>query len=213
MVLNMASFIILHHGESGHLVPKPANYATLINVARAKFSKLYEVDNDSITFNFTPEWYDGEVELDRDAFAAVHNRAVLRITTTTVAPAQHPGNDGIIQTGGVANQGAGCLVLEGRMSLYVVHGKCTMNPRYSHARAWYCLWHILMAAVPTDERIWFVMKPQTRLLKLMDRAATTLGISRDDYRFYHKGRVLENNDTPKSMGIAHEDIIEMFDDY
>lgn len=126
----MANVIILSYGEGGYLVPKPADYATLIDVARAKFPELYGVDNDSITFHFTPEWFDREVKLDRDAFAEVHNRAVLRITTTAFAPAQRSGNDGKIQAGGFAGPRSDDLPFE--MRLGVIHGKCIVNPRHPH---------------------------------------------------------------------------------
>lgn len=86
----MAIVIILVYGESRHLIPKPADYATLIDVVRAKFHELGGVATDNIAFHFTPEWFDAEVELDRGAFSEVHARAVLRITATVSAPVQHP---------------------------------------------------------------------------------------------------------------------------
>lgn len=122
----MAGVIILSYGEGGYLVPKPADYDILIDVARAKFPELYEVDNDSITFNFTPEWFDREVKLDRDAFAEVHNRAALRITTTAFAPAQRSGKDGKIQAGGLAGQLSDDPAYE-VMRLCVIHGKCILK--------------------------------------------------------------------------------------
>lgn len=86
----MTIVIILIYGETRHLVPKPADYATLVDVARAKFHELDGVATDNIAFHFTPEWFDTEVELDRGAFSEVHPRAVLRITANVSVPAQQP---------------------------------------------------------------------------------------------------------------------------
>lgn len=51
----MAGVIVLIYGEGRHLVPKPADYETLVDVARVKFPELYDFDNDTIAFHFTPE--------------------------------------------------------------------------------------------------------------------------------------------------------------
>lgn len=126
----MANVIILSYGEGGYLVPKPADYDHLIDIARTKFPDLYGVDNDSITFHFTPEWFDSEVTLDRDAFAEVHNRAVLRITTTAFAPAQGWGNDGNIQAGAFADPRSDYVPYA--MEICVIHGKCMVNLRHPH---------------------------------------------------------------------------------
>lgn len=135
-LLNMASVIILRYNDDAHLVPKPADYATLISVARAKFPELHEVDNDSIVFHFTPEWFNSEVKLDRDAFAEVHNRAVLRITTTATVPAQHLGKNDIIQAGDLADSHSYDVPPDAIIRLCVIDGKCMVNPRYLHARMW-----------------------------------------------------------------------------
>ena len=103
----MAIVIILVYGESRHLIPKPANYATLVDVAHAKFRELDGVANDNIAFHFTPEWFDAEVQMDGDAFSEVHARAVLRITTTVSAPAQPPGPDLKVQDADAPAQGPG----------------------------------------------------------------------------------------------------------
>lgn len=86
----MATVIILSYGEGRHLINKPADYQTLLDFTRVKFPELELVYDHEIAFHFTPEWFDGEVELDRNAFAEVHNRAVLRVTTTASPPAQRP---------------------------------------------------------------------------------------------------------------------------
>lgn len=132
----MASVIILRYNDDAHLVPQPADYATLIRVARAKFPELHEVDNDSIVFHFTPEWFNSEVKLDRDAFAEVHNRAVLRITTTATVPAQHLGKNDIIQAGDLADSHSYDIPPDAIIRLCVIDGKCMVNPRYLHARMW-----------------------------------------------------------------------------
>lgn len=132
----MASVIILRYNDDGHLVPKPADYATLISVARAKFPELYEVGTDSIVFHFTPEWFDSEVKLDRDAFAEVHNRAVLRITATAIVPDQHPGKNDSNQAGDFADSDSDDVPPEELIRLKVIHGKCMVIPRYLHARMW-----------------------------------------------------------------------------
>lgn len=103
----MAIVIILIYGESRHLIPKPADYANLIDVARAKFHELGGVATDNIAFHFTPEWFDAEVELDRGAFSEVHPHAVLRITATVSAPAQHPSHKVEVQDAGVPAQSLG----------------------------------------------------------------------------------------------------------
>lgn len=125
----MASVIILVYGDYRLLVPKPANYAALIDVARDNFSELSQVSDDNITFHFTPEWFDREVKLDRNAFAEVHTRAVLRVATTTSAPAQNPENDGCkVQDGDVA-----VLRFGHEFNLCFIHGKFMVNPRHLQA--------------------------------------------------------------------------------
>lgn len=135
----MAGVIILSYGEGDCLVPKPADYKALIDVARNKFPELNGIDNDSITFHFTPEWFDGEVKLDRGAFNEVHNRAVLRITTTASALSQHIGDDDDkIQAGGVVGPCSNYLPDE-TMSICVILGKCMVNPQTPARRIARCV--------------------------------------------------------------------------
>lgn len=98
----MASVIILIYGEGRHLVPKPADYESLLDVARVKFPELYDFDLNNITFHITPEWFDGEVELDRKAFAEVHDRGVIRIITTPSATLSPPHDHFVIQKDSVS---------------------------------------------------------------------------------------------------------------
>lgn len=121
----MASVIILSLGEGRHLVCKPTDYATLIDVARTKFPELDGVDNDNIAFHFTPEWFDNEVKLDGDAFGEVHNRAVLRITTTASALPPCPANGGSIEGD-----------VDGMITFRVIHGKCIVKPRHLYSHKW-----------------------------------------------------------------------------
>lgn len=133
----MANVIILIYGEGRHLVPKPANYESLLDIAHVKFPKLYDFDLNNIAFHVTPDWFDGEVELDRNAFAEVHNHAILRITTPALAPAKMAGNDGNIQAGGFEGPAPGNLPPHRILKFCVIHGKCILNPRYLYARMWY----------------------------------------------------------------------------
>ncbi|KAL2279646.1 hypothetical protein FJTKL_13328 [Diaporthe vaccinii] len=182
----MANVIILSYDEGGYLVPKPADYDHLIDIARTKFPDLYGVDNDSITFHFTPEWFDSEVKLDRDAFAEVHNRAVLRITTTASAPAQGWGNDGNIQAGGLADPRSDYVPYA--MEICVIH-------------------------VPTDRKVWVQPKTRASFSRLMSVAARYFGVNRYDHRFYYQGEVLPDYDTPESMAMEDGDLIEMHSEF
>ncbi|KAK7709899.1 hypothetical protein SLS64_006144 [Diaporthe eres] len=183
----MANVIILSYGEGRHLINKPADYETLLDFTRVKFPELEVVYDDEIAFHFTPEWFDGDVELDRDAFAEVHNRAVLRITTTAFAPAQRSGNNGNIQAGGFADPRSDYLPCE-VMSIGIIH-------------------------VPTDRKTWFNMKPRTTFSQLMACAATRLGVDLYAHYFYYQDKVLQDYDTPESMAMEDRDLIEMDDGY
>lgn len=90
IIVTMASVIIITYGQRRHLIHKPNNYDSLLDIAFEKFPELEDVDDRDIAFNFTPEWFNGEVQVDRSAFSEVHARAILRITTTAVV---HRGND------------------------------------------------------------------------------------------------------------------------
>lgn len=121
---------MLIYGEGRHLVPKPADYETLLDVARVKFPELYDFDHDTIAFHFTPEWFGDEVVLDRNAFAQVQDRDILRITATASAAAQQPWNKFKVQNDAVSAT-VSSDAPTGWMKLWFIHGKRTPNRKCS----------------------------------------------------------------------------------
>lgn len=125
----MASVIILIYGEGRHLVPKPADSEILLDVARVKFPELNNFDNDNIAFHFTPKWFDGEVELDRNAFTEVQDREVLRISTNVSGTAQQPYSYFKIRGETVLNVGLQewKVLPSGWLRMWFFHSKCMTN--------------------------------------------------------------------------------------
>lgn len=125
----MANVIILIYGEGRHLVPKPADYESLLDIARVKFPELHNLDNHNIAFHVTPEWFNGDVELDRNAFAEVQDREILRISTTASGTAQQPCNYFKIRGDSVLTVRPDEMKVlpPGWLKLWFIHGKCMTN--------------------------------------------------------------------------------------
>lgn len=69
--------------------------------------------------------------LDRNAFAEVQDRDVLRITATSSAAAQQPCNKFKIQNDAVSAT-VSSDAPTGWMKLWFIHGKCTSNRMWPH---------------------------------------------------------------------------------
>lgn len=147
----MASVIVLVYGEGRHLVPKPADYETLLDVAHVKFRELYDFDEDNIDFHFTPRWLGDEVVLDRNVLAQVQDRDVLRITATASAAAKQPCNIFKIQDNAVSAIVSADEMPAGWMKLRFIHGKCTPNRKCAPHQTLEHLHLELCARVYADE--------------------------------------------------------------
>ncbi|KKY30686.1 putative ubiquitin family protein [Diaporthe ampelina] len=180
----MANIIILVYNERRHLVPKPADYETLIDVARTKFPELEESKDDDVSFSFTPKWFDGEVELDLDALAEVHNRAILRVTTA--ASSQHPNDDDVeAQADGVAGP---------------------MPSKISPPLGWM---RLKITYVPTIQKACYHIKPYTRMRKLMVKVATDFEFRLDNTCFFWEDEPLDIYDTLDGRGMGPNDLIQV----
>lgn len=60
-----------------------------------------------------------------------------------------------------------------------------------------------------DNAMQFRVKPSTTLKKIFDHFASKQAVARSELRFYHNGNKLKDDDTPKNLGLAEGDTIEV----
>ncbi|KAI3394455.1 hypothetical protein diail_2647 [Diaporthe ilicicola] len=185
----MASVIILIHGGTRHLVPTPADYESLLDVAHAKFRELDGVNDDNIAFHFTPDWFDGEVEMDRGAFSEVQNRAILRITTTA-----RPGGDD------VNVQDDAC----GVPAQHTDRAPSTSGDRSSSDSISLSFIH-----VPTNRKVSYQVAPDAKLKDTMISMARDLVFHIRSCEFIFSEELIHFFDTPRKLGMMNGDIVEV----
>ncbi|KAL1875466.1 hypothetical protein Daus18300_003205 [Diaporthe australafricana] len=191
----MANVIILIHGDSRHLVPKPADYADLLDVTREKFHEFHAVDDNNIAFHFTPEWFDGEVEIDGGAFAEVQNRAILRVTITP-----SPGSDvAKVRDGDVSEHhtGSASIKHDGRSSADIDDLPVdSIKLSFIH--------------VPTNRKVPYLVAPGNPMKKIMVTMSKDLQFDLYKSKFVFKAETIQFVDIPRVLGMENGDVVEVY---